>query len=50
MPSDGLNPRQEAFVGHVAQGCSGREAYQKVYAVGDRVAEANAAGRYQTLR
>ncbi len=37
MPHPGLNPRQEAFVG------SNREAYQKVYSVGDRVADANAA-------
>ena len=38
-----LNSRQESFAQHVAQGCTGREAYQKAgYAVSDLVADANA--------
>ena len=43
MTHPALNPRQEAFIGHIVKGCSNRQAYQKVYAVGDRVADANAA-------
>jgi phage terminase small subunit len=43
MPASPLNPRQQNFVRLVAQGRSGREAYQKVYRVKDRVADAAAA-------
>lgn len=44
MVAIALNARQESFVRLVAQGRSGREAYQKAgYPVGDAVADANAA-------